>query len=146
MKFLRVIIILALSQLTVPAAGDVSDDTTAAQRAAATILVTATGYSWREPEHHRYGRLNALGYCLDDTQIAADWRFYPPGTVLWIEGLGRRTVTDRGGAVRGPRHIDIHFCSLAAMRAWDTRRVRIRIIPPPPSASLRRGSMRRLPS
>ena len=47
------------------------------------LVVTATSYSWREPEHHRYGRLNALGYCLDDTQIAADWRYYPPGTVMW---------------------------------------------------------------
>ena len=90
--------------------------------------VTATAYSFREPEHHRYGRLNCLGTPLDDTQVAADTRYYPLGTVLWIQGLGRRTVTDRGSAVRGPRHIDIHFSSLAAMRAWGTRRVHIRIL------------------
>jgi len=95
------------------------------------LIVTATSYSWREPQHHRYGRLNALGTRLDDSQIAADWCFYPPGTVVWIQGLGFRTVTDRGSAVRGPRHIDIHFSSLAAMRFWDTRRVRIRILRKP---------------
>jgi 3D (Asp-Asp-Asp) domain-containing protein len=94
------------------------------------LVVTATGYSWREPQHHRYGRLNAEGFRLDDTQMAADWRYYPPGTVMWIQGIGFRTVTDRGSAVRGPRHIDIHFTSLAAMRAWGTRRVRVRILTP----------------
>ena len=92
------------------------------------LEVTATSYSYREPEHHRFGRLNALGGILDDLQVATDWRYYPPGTVIWIEDLGCRTVTDRGSAVRGPHHIDIHFCSLRAMRAWGTRRVRIRII------------------
>ena len=92
------------------------------------LVVTATSYSWREAQHHRYGRLNALGYDLDDTQIAADWNYYRPGAVIWIQGLGFRTVTDRGRAVTGPRHIDIHFNSLAAMRAWGTRRVRIRIL------------------
>ena len=30
------------------------------------MVVTATAYSFREPEHHRYGRLNALGGRLDD--------------------------------------------------------------------------------
>ena len=95
------------------------------------LIVTATSYSWREAQHHRFGRLNALGTVLDDCQIAADWRYYPPGTVMWIQGLGFRTVTDRGSAVRGPRHIDIHFSSLAAMRFWDTRRVRIRILRKP---------------
>ncbi|MCE0499449.1 MAG: 3D domain-containing protein [Methylacidiphilales bacterium] len=95
------------------------------------LIVTATSYSWREPSHHRYGRLNALGTRLDDSQIAADWRFYPPGTVMWIQGLGFRIVTDRGRAVTGPRHIDIHFSSLAAMRSWDTRRVHIRILRKP---------------
>lgn len=91
-------------------------------------VVTATAYSWREPEHRCYGRLNAMGDQLTDRQIAADWRYYPPGTVLWIEGLGIRTVTDRGSAVVGPGHIDIHFSSLRAMQAWGTRRVVIRIV------------------
>jgi 3D (Asp-Asp-Asp) domain-containing protein len=98
------------------------------RRLPGTRLVTATAYSFREPAHWRYGRLNCLGTDLDDTQVAADTRYYPLGTVLWIQGLGRRTVTDRGSAVRGQRHIDIHFCSLAAMRAWGTRRVHIRIL------------------
>jgi 3D (Asp-Asp-Asp) domain-containing protein len=92
------------------------------------LLVTATSYSWREPQHRHFGRLNAEGGVLDDTQVAADWRYYHPGTVMWIQGLGFRTVTDRGSAICGPRHIDVHFCSLAAMRAWGTRTVRIRIL------------------
>ena len=92
------------------------------------LIVTATSYSWREAQHHRFGQLNALGTCLDDSQIAADWRYYPPGTVMWIQGLGFRRVTDRGSDIVGPRHIDIHFSTLAVMRAWGTRRVNIRIL------------------
>jgi 3D (Asp-Asp-Asp) domain-containing protein len=94
-----------------------------------TLCVLATSYSWREAAHRAYGRRNCEGGLLDDTQVAADTRFFPLGTVLWIEGLGRRVVCDRGSAVVGPHHLDIHFSSLAAMRAWGTRLVHIRILP-----------------
>lgn len=33
--------------------------------------------------------------------IAADWSVYSPGTILYIEGIGERTVQDRGGAISG---------------------------------------------
>ena len=34
--------------------------------------------------------------------IAADWSVYSPGTILYIEGIGERTVQDRGGAIFRP--------------------------------------------
>lgn len=38
----------------------------------------------------------------EDVTIAADWSVYSPGTILYIEGIGERTVQDRGGAIRDP--------------------------------------------
>lgn len=40
--------------------------------------------------------------------IAADWSIYPPGTVLFVEGLGEMVVQDRGGAIQGQK-IDVYF-------------------------------------
>lgn len=40
--------------------------------------------------------------------IAADWSVFPPGTVVYIDGIGERTVQDRGAAVKG-NHVDLYF-------------------------------------
>lgn len=40
--------------------------------------------------------------------IAADWDILPPGTVVFIDGLGERTVQDRGGAIKG-NAVDVYF-------------------------------------
>lgn len=40
--------------------------------------------------------------------IAADWDVLPPGTVVYIDGLGERMVQDRGGAIKG-NAVDIYF-------------------------------------
>lgn len=42
--------------------------------------------------------------------IAADWKVLPKGTEVDIEGLGSRTVQDRGGAIKG-RRIDVFMSS-----------------------------------
>lgn len=40
--------------------------------------------------------------------IASDWSVLPPGTKVFIEGIGIRTVEDKGGAVKG-NHIDVYL-------------------------------------
>lgn len=40
--------------------------------------------------------------------IAADWDILPPGTVVYIDGMGERVVQDRGGAIKG-NAVDIYF-------------------------------------
>lgn len=52
---------------------------------------------------------------------AADWAHYPPGTRLWIAGVGWRTVEDRGGAVDGPARVDVFIPDRAAALAWGIR-------------------------
>lgn len=59
--------------------------------------------------------------------IAADWSLYPPGTVLYIEGIGERTVQDRGGVINGQK-IDIYFESHEDALQFGRQDVRIRIV------------------
>lgn len=40
--------------------------------------------------------------------IAADWDVLPPGTTVFIDGLGERVVQDRGAAVKG-NAVDVYF-------------------------------------
>lgn len=59
--------------------------------------------------------------------IAADWSLYPPGTVLYIEGIGERTVQDRGGVINGQK-IDIYFESHEDALQFGRQDVRIQIV------------------
>lgn len=45
---------------------------------------------------------------VEGVTIAADWDVLPPGTVVYIDGLGERVVQDRGGAIKG-NAVDIFF-------------------------------------
>lgn len=40
--------------------------------------------------------------------IAADWNVLSPGTIVYIDGLGLRTVQDEGSAIVG-KHIDVYM-------------------------------------
>lgn len=49
--------------------------------------------------------------------VAADWAMLPPGTEIFIEGIGFRTVEDKGGAIKGNRldvFMDSHDAALEA--------------------------------
>lgn len=59
--------------------------------------------------------------------IAADWSVYPPGTVLYIDGIGKRTVQDRGGAITGQK-IDVYFESHDDALHFGRQNVKIRIV------------------
>lgn len=59
--------------------------------------------------------------------IAADWDVYPPGTVLYIEGLGEYTVQDRGGAIKGQK-IDVYFESHEDALQFGRQELRIQVV------------------
>ena len=59
--------------------------------------------------------------------IAADWDVYPPGTVLYIEGMGEYTVQDRGGAINGQK-IDIFCDNHKDALQFGRQNVKIRIV------------------
>lgn len=62
-----------------------------------------------------------------DGTIAADTRYYPFGTRMYIPGYGWGTVEDRGGAIRGPGHIDLFFDNYDEAMQWGRRRLRVLI-------------------
>lgn len=59
--------------------------------------------------------------------IAADWNIYPPGTVLYIEGMGERIVQDCGGAIKGQK-IDVYFESHEEALQFGRQEVRFYIV------------------
>lgn len=59
--------------------------------------------------------------------IAADWDVLPPGTVVYIDGLGERVVQDRGGAIKG-NAVDIYFEDHDEALVYGRQTVRLYIV------------------
>lgn len=56
---------------------------------------------------------------IEGQTVAADWDLLPPGTRIYIEGIGFRTVEDKGGAINGNKldvYMDSHAAALEAGR------------------------------
>lgn len=62
--------------------------------------------------------------------IAADTKYYPFGTKMYIPGYGWGTVEDRGSAIKGPTRIDLYFGDHDDALEWGRRRIGIKIYPP----------------
>ena len=59
--------------------------------------------------------------------IAADTRYYPYGTVMIVPGYGRGVVEDIGGAIKGPRRIDVYFKTRRQALKWGRQTLRVRV-------------------
>ena len=59
--------------------------------------------------------------------IAADWDVLPPGTIVYIDGLGERVVQDRGGAIKG-NAVDINSEDHDEALVFGRQAVRLYII------------------
>jgi hypothetical protein len=62
-----------------------------------------------------------------DGTIAADTRYYPFGTRMYVSGWGWGVVADRGSAIKGPDRIDLYFESHQEALAWGRRRMQVEI-------------------
>ena len=62
-----------------------------------------------------------------DGTIAADTKYYPFGTRMYVPGWGWGVVIDRGGAIKGPDRIDLYFESHQDALNWGRRRVEVTI-------------------
>ncbi|MFV0437596.1 MAG: 3D domain-containing protein [Desulfopila sp.] len=63
----------------------------------------------------------------EDGTIAADTRYYPFGTRMYVPDWGWGTVEDRGGAIKGRNRIDLYFDSHQQALHWGRRKVAVRI-------------------
>ncbi len=63
-----------------------------------TAGVESTG---KTPEHPLYGVTASGDYVLEGYTAAADWDVLEPGTKIYVEGIGFRTITDSGSDIVG---------------------------------------------
>ncbi len=59
--------------------------------------------------------------------IAADTKYYPFGTRMYVPGYGWGVVEDRGGAIKGAHRIDLFFKSHTEALEWGRRKVKVQI-------------------
>ena len=62
--------------------------------------------------------------------IAADTKYYPFGTRMYIPGWGWGVVEDRGGAIKGPNRIDLYFNSHSEALQWGRCKLPVTIQKP----------------
>lgn len=92
-----------------------------------------TNYTLREeecgkaPDDPWYG-ITASGEPVEEgVTIAADWTVLPKGTKVFIEGVGIRTVYDKGGAIKGKK-IDVYVEDLTQALEWGRQKRKVWII------------------
>ena len=92
------------------------------------VQATVTGYA-NGADGGAVGTMTASGVRTHWGTVAADWRLYPPGTRIQIEGFPDDifTVEDSGGGVRG-NIVDIWFPELATAAAFGTKSLRVTIL------------------
>lgn len=61
--------------------------------------------------------------------IAADTRYYPIGTVLYVPGYGYGVVEDRGGDIKGRHRLDLFFTTHNEARNWGRKRLDVAVFP-----------------
>ena len=59
--------------------------------------------------------------------IAADTRYYPFGTEMYVPGYGDGVVEDRGSAIKGEKRIDLYFNSHGKAREWGRQMLEVEI-------------------
>lgn len=74
--------------------------------------------------------LTASGVMAHPGTIAADTRYYPMGTLLYVPGYGYGTVEDRGGAIRGRHRLDLFFPTHQEAQLWGRRKQQVVVFPP----------------
>lgn len=87
------------------------------------------------------GKAKAVGVTASGTKarpgtIAADTRYYPMGTVMYVEGYGYGVVEDRGGKIKGRHHIDLFYPTHAEAKKWGRKKQSVVVWPagtPPPA-------------
>lgn len=62
-----------------------------------------------------------------DGTIAADTRYYPFGTRMYIPGYGWGVVADRGSAIKGPDRLDLFYTSHQEALNWGRKRLQVQI-------------------
>ena len=82
----------------------------APQKTIEAVVTAYTAYAestGKQPGHPAFN-ITASGYRGAPGVCAADARYYPFGTAIYIHGLGPCVVLDTGGAIKGPNRFDYY--------------------------------------
>ncbi len=87
------------------------------------------------------GKPKTIGRCADGTMaqrgtVAADTRYYPFGTNMYVPGYGKSVVRDRGGAIKGVNRIDIYFDTHEQALQWGRRTLDVTVLPAPVTTTI----------
>lgn len=96
-------------------------------------VVRTTAYTCSEDDHICYGSKNATGtelrYSDRVRSAAADWSFYPVGTVFRVKGMNQLfVVDDYGSALTGTGTIDMYQPSKDLMGQWGSRNIELSVV------------------
>ncbi|MCR9040916.1 3D domain-containing protein [Bacillus sp. L381] len=104
--------------------GDRSNDIGVFKITAYTAGVESTG---KQPGDEGYG-ITADGSTVQEgVTVAADPAVIPLGTVVYIDGIGQRTVQDTGGGVKG-KHLDIYINNLDQALAFGVQEAAVHVV------------------
>ena len=67
----------------------------------------------------------------DSDGVAADPRYHPLGSRVYIEGFGTRRVDDTGGAIKGPHRFDVRLASRGRCHRYGVKRLSYRVVSRP---------------
>ena len=70
--------------------------------------------------------MTASGVYAQRGTLAADTRYFPMGTIMYIPGYGWGKVEDRGGAIKGNK-LDLFFDSHQEALDWGRQQVEVRV-------------------
>jgi 3D (Asp-Asp-Asp) domain-containing protein len=98
------------------------------------LMMEVTAYTADDwPNNPAYG-ITANGHRLSNADAwrvaAADPRYYPPGSQMYVAGVGVVTIKDTGSDVKGPHRLDIFvgMSDVAVANAWGRQKVPVRIL------------------
>lgn len=74
--------------------------------------------------------ITACGTKAHHGTLAADTRYYPIGTVIYIPGYGYGVVEDRGGDIKGRGRLDLYYNSHKEARNWGRKKLQCVVFPP----------------
>ncbi|MGR6760346.1 3D domain-containing protein [Paenibacillus polymyxa] len=91
-------------------------------------LTAYTNNQGRSVHSKDYGRTASGKMTKAGVTIAADWKVLPKGTVVYIDGVGRRVVQDKGGAIKGHK-IDVYVRTEHEARDFGRKKhIKVRVI------------------
>jgi 3D (Asp-Asp-Asp) domain-containing protein len=95
--------------------------------------------NWRGQPVHTSGKsrgkpkavgITASGKKAKPGTLAADTRYYPFGTVIYIPGYGYGIVEDRGGDIKGRHRLDLYYNTHKEALQWGRKKLQVVVFPP----------------